>query len=120
MSKNIDEQLLMDLASQVGLDDGGSYRQQQQRGGQPSAWQGAPGRQSSPDLQAMARAEAAAEAMKGKSEDEVLAEIMRLKSTLQRDRGAYEKQIRAVKSLRGMMNPQQRQRLDRVLKLLED
>lgn len=112
MNRNIDEQLLMDLAGQVGLDTSGSLShsgREQGRSGGPSP--------SSKD--ARREALAAAEAMKDKSEDEILAEIMRLKSRLQTNPAAYEKQIRAVKSLRGMMNPEQRKRLDRVLQLLE-
>ena len=106
MNRNIDEQLLMDLAQQVGLDPGN-------RGGNRRS---DPSR-SSDDVRRDALA--AAEAMKGRSEEEILSEILRLKAQLQKNPGAYEKQIRAVKSLRGMMNPEQRKRLDRILDLLE-
>ena len=105
MSRRIDDELLMDLAGQVRLDTSQSAG----RGGGSSA---------SPQ-DARREALAAAEAMKGKSEEEILSEIMKLKSRLQKNPEAYEKQIRAVKSLRGMMNPEQRKRLDRVLQLLE-
>ncbi|MBQ4576215.1 MAG: hypothetical protein IJB07_00655 [Firmicutes bacterium] len=99
MHQNIDERLLLDLAEQIGLssDSTANHRSSDSR----------------------SQAMAAAEAMKGKSDQEILAEIMKLKSVLQKDPASYEKQIRAVKALRGMMNPEQRQRLDRLLQLLE-
>jgi hypothetical protein len=100
MHQNIDEQLLLDLADQIGISSGnsGSYQQE-----------------SDPRSQAFR----AAEALKGKSDQEILTEIMKLKAVLQKDPASYQKQIRAVKALRGMMNPEQRQRLDRLLQLLE-
>ena len=110
MNRNIDEQLLMDLAQQVGLDPGNpSGNRGVNRRSDPS--------RSSDDVRQDALA--AAEAMKGRSEEEILSELLRLKAQLQKNPGAYEKQIRAVKSLRGMMNPEQRKRLDRILDLLE-
>lgn len=110
MNRNIDEQLLMDLAQQVGLDPGNpSGNRGGNRRSDPS--------RSSDDVRQDALA--AAEAMKGRSEEEILSELLRLKAQLQKNPGAYEKQIRAVKSLRGMMNPEQRKRLDRILDLLE-
>lgn len=109
MNKRIDEQLLMDLADQVGLlPDGRSLSEAAQ------------GDSCGGSLEARQEAWSAAQAMKGKSEEEILSEILRLKSRLQQNPAAYEKQIRAVKSLRKMMNPAQRQRLDRVLQLLEE
>ncbi|MBQ8589134.1 MAG: hypothetical protein IJ486_01610 [Firmicutes bacterium] len=108
MNRTIDEQLLMDLADQVG------FHSQQNRGHSVPAGQNSP---SHGDPQAQARE--IAESMKGKSDAEILSEIMKLKATLQKNPAAYEKQIRAVKSLRGMMNPEQRKRLDHVLQLLE-
>ena len=100
MHQNIDEQLLMDLADQIGI---------------PSGSSGSPQQEYDPRNQALK----AAESMKGKSDQEILTEIMKLKSVLQQDPASYQKQIRAVKALRGMMNPDQRQRLDRLLQLLE-
>ncbi|MBQ6948989.1 MAG: hypothetical protein IJN41_04815, partial [Firmicutes bacterium] len=86
MHQNIDERLLLDLAEQIGLssDSTANHRGSDSR----------------------SQAMAAAEAMKGKSDQEILAEIMKLKSVLQKDPASYEKQIRAVKALRGMMNPE--------------
>ena len=60
-----------------------------------------------------------AEQFKGKSENELLQEIMNLKRSMKSDKAAYQKQIRAIKSLAGMMNQEQRQRLNRVIALLE-
>lgn len=114
MNRNIDEQLLMDLAQQVGLDPG--TPSDHPSGNRGTSRRSGPGRSSD---DARRDALAAAEAMKGRSEEEILSEILRLKAQLQKNPGAYEKQIRAVKSLRGMMNPEQRKRLDRILDLLE-
>ena len=100
MHQNIDEQLLLDLADQIGISSGNSGSYQQESDPRSQAFQ-------------------AAEAMKGKSDQEILTEIMKLKAVLQKDPASYQKQIRAVKALRGMMNPEQRQRLDRLLQLLE-
>ena len=88
---DINEKMLMELAGQVGMKSGRDVRQ----------------------------AEQMADRMQGKSEDEILAEIMRLKDSMKKDPAAYQKQIRAIRSLRGMMNQEQRARLDRVLELLE-
>ena len=110
MNRNIDEQLLMDLAGQIGLET-----QRTSTGSKNSQNDRFSGHETDPQRQARA----VAEAMKGKSDSEILEEIMKVKAVLQKNPGAYEKQIRAVKSLRGMMNPEQRQRLDQVLKLLE-
>jgi len=102
MHQNIDERLLLDLADQIGLPSDSSAS-----------------RQATSVSDSRSQALQAAEAMKGKSDQEILSEIMKLKSVLQKDPASYQKQIRAVKSLRGMMNPEQRQRLDRLLQLLE-
>ncbi len=91
---DINEKLLMDLANQVGF--------------------------SGKNEKNMKRAEQMAEAYKGKGEDELLKEILKLKQSMKSDRGQYEKQIKAIRSLRGMMNTEQKARLDRVLQLLED
>ena len=61
-----------------------------------------------------------AEQMKGKSEDELLAEIMELKKAIKKDRKTYEQQLKTVKALKPMMNAEQRSRLERIIKLLEE
>ena len=110
MSKHIDERLLMDLADQVGFSSSAGSANTDRRSTGPMGSKAELHRQ----------AQQAFESMKGKSDREILSEIMNLKRVLQKNPGAYEKQIRAVKSLRGMMNPEQRQRLDQVLRLLEE
>ena len=100
MNRTIDDRLLMDLANQIGLGTGNSSS-------------------TISESDPQAQAKAMADAMKGKSESEILEEILKVKSVLQKNPAAYEKQIRAVKSLRGMMNPEQRHRLDQLLNLLE-
>ena len=61
-----------------------------------------------------------AEQMKRKSEDELIAEIMELKKAIKKDRKTYEQQLKTVKALKPMMNAEQRARLDRIIKLLEE
>ena len=90
---DINEKMLMDLAGQVGM--------------KPK------------NQKDMAQAEQMAGRMKGKGEEEILAEILNLKEMMKKDPVSYQKQIRAIRSLRGMMNQEQRARLDRVLELLE-
>lgn len=68
---------------------------------------------------AMERAEGMAQSCKGKSEKELLSEIMKLKQNMKKDPAAYQKQIRALRSLSAMMNQEQRARLNQVLQLLE-
>ena len=106
MKSTIDQRLLMDLAEQLGFE------------ADPITATTSPPNNTQ-TLDPKRQALAMAESMKGKSDSEILSEIMKLKSTLQKNPSAYEKQIRAVKSLRGMMNPEQRKRLDQVLDLLE-
>lgn len=90
---DINEKMLMDLAEQAGVRPrhGKEIKQAEQMAGR----------------------------MRGKNEDEILSEILRLKEGMKKDPAAYQKQINAVRALRGMMNPEQRARLDRVLELLE-
>lgn len=65
------------------------------------------------------RAEGMAEKYKGKGEDELLAEIMELKKNIKKDPVAYQKQLQAIRALSGMMNKEQRARLDKVMRMLE-
>lgn len=90
----INEKLLMELAGQVGF--------------------------SGNNEKSVKRAERMAESYQGKGEEELLKEILKLKKSMKADRGQYEKQIKAIRSLRGMMNAEQRARMDRVLQLLEE
>lgn len=61
-----------------------------------------------------------AEEYKNKNEDELLDEIMDLKKVMQKDKAQFEKQMKAIKSLRVMMNSEQKARLDKIIRLLED
>ena len=61
-----------------------------------------------------------AEQMKGKSEAELLAEIMELKKAIKKDRKTYEQQLKTVKALKPMMTAEQRMRLDKIIKMLEE
>ncbi|WP_027399596.1 hypothetical protein [Anaerovorax odorimutans] len=61
-----------------------------------------------------------AEKYKGKSDDELIGEILNLKKAMKSDKAQFEKQMMAVKALRGMMNQQQRARLDKIIRLLEN
>lgn len=89
---DINEKMLSDLAGQIGM---------------------------RPKNRDMQKAEQMASGMQGKSEDEILKEILRLKDSMKKDPVAYQKQIKAIRALRGMMNQDQRARLDRVLDMLE-
>lgn len=89
----ISEKMLMELADEMGV-----------------------GSQNGNDMN---RARQAAGSMRGKSEEEILKEILTLKDQIKKDPAAYQKQLRAIRALKGMMDPQQRARLDRVLELLE-
>lgn len=89
----INEKLLMELAGQVGFSGGNEKTAK--------------------------RAEKMAENYSGKGEDELLKEILKLKQSMKSDRGQYEKQIKAIRSLSGIMNAEQRSRMDKVLQLLE-
>lgn len=56
----------------------------------------------------------------GKSEEQLLQEILKLKQVLKKDRKAFDKQMEMIKSLKPMMTPEQRKKLERLLKLLDE
>ena len=60
-----------------------------------------------------------ADKYKGKSDQELVSEILKVKRNLKKDRTQFEKQMAAVKALRGMMNGEQKARLDQLIRLLE-
>ncbi len=64
-------------------------------------------------------AEAKANAYMGKSDEEILREIKKIKAVIKRDRKTYEKQMQAVKALAAGMNGQQKARLQKIIDLLE-
>ena len=65
------------------------------------------------------KAEAKAKEYMGKSDDEILREIKKVKSVIKRDRKTYEKQLQTIKALASTMNGQQRARLQKIIDLLE-
>ena len=64
-------------------------------------------------------AEAKAKEYMGKSDEEILREIKRIKSVIKRDRKTYEKQMQTIKALAATMNSEQRARLQKVIDILE-
>ena len=90
---DINNKMIMELASQLGLENTKTRQSE--------------------------RVAEAAEKYKGKSDQELISEIMKLKHSMKKDRAQFEKQMRAVKSLRVMMNDEQKARLDKVIRLLE-
>lgn len=55
----------------------------------------------------------------GKSDEEILREIKKIKAVIKRDHKAYEKQMQTIKALAAGMNGQQRARLQKIIDLLE-
>lgn len=90
---SIDEKLLMDLAGQIGL-----------RGN---------------SAEAAKKAGQQAEQYKNRSEKELLDEIMNLRASMKSNPQMYQKQIKAIRSLRSIMTGEQRARLDKLIQLLE-
>jgi arsenate reductase-like glutaredoxin family protein len=60
-----------------------------------------------------------ADKYKGKSDQELISEIMKVKQSLKRDKAQYEKQMKAIKALRSMMTGEQKARLEKLIRLLE-
>ncbi|MBR0597634.1 hypothetical protein [Sinanaerobacter chloroacetimidivorans] len=89
----INNKMLMELASQVGLENSNANKAK--------------------------RAADLADKYKGKSDQELLNEILKLKHSMKNDRAQFDKQMKAIKSLRLMMNDEQKARLDKVIRLLE-
>lgn len=92
---SIDDKMLMDLAGQLGLGEKDSRK-------------------------TSAMISDAAENYSGKSDDQILKEILKLKQVLSKDRKAFDKQMEMVKSLKPMMNQDQRKKLDNLLRMLDD
>ena len=66
-----------------------------------------------------AAAEAKAKEYMGKSDEEILREIKKLKTVLKRDTKTYQRQMQAIKALAATMNGQQKARLEKIIALLE-
>lgn len=64
-------------------------------------------------------AEAKAREYIGKSDDEILREINKIKTILKRDKKTYQRQMQAIRALAGTMNGPQKARLEKIIALLE-
>ncbi|NLK72205.1 MAG: hypothetical protein GX285_04220 [Clostridiales bacterium] len=62
--------------------------------------------------------EDAAKKYSDKSEEEIIQELKQLKETLFKDRNSFERQMKAIKEIRPMLNGEQRKKLDKILDLL--
>jgi len=67
----------------------------------------------------MKQAERKAESYKNKSDDELIQEILKLKGAMQNDKDTYNKQMGTLKALRGVMQGEQKARLEKIITLLE-
>lgn len=56
---------------------------------------------------------------KGKSDQELIDEIMKVKHSLKKNKAQYEKQMQAIKAMRSMMTGEQKARLEKLIRLLE-
>ena len=64
-------------------------------------------------------AEAKAKEYMGKSDDESLREIKKIKMVIKRDKKTYAKQMQTLKALAATMNGQQKARLQKIIEVLE-
>ncbi|MCQ4637122.1 hypothetical protein NE619_10325 [Anaerovorax odorimutans] len=64
-------------------------------------------------------AEAKAKEYMGKSDEEILREIKKIKTVIKRDKKTYAKQMQTLKALAATMNGQQKARLQKIIELLE-
>lgn len=90
---NIDDKMMMDLASRVGM------------GKNPN--------------KAKSMVEEVAANYAGKSDEQLLTEIMKLKQVIKKDPRAYNQQLQAIQALRPMMNAEQRSKLDSLMAMLK-
>lgn len=90
---DIDPKILMDLAGQLGMNEGKENK--------------------------IKRTADLADKYKGKSDQELLHEITKLKNSMKTDKSQFDKQMKAIKSLSVMMNNEQKARLEKVIRLLE-
>jgi hypothetical protein len=96
------DKLLMDLAVQLGL-------------GKPES----SASKSESSVSKQDRMSEIADKYKGKSDQELISEIMKVKQSLKKDKAQYEKQMKTIKALRSMMTGEQRARLEKLIRLLE-
>lgn len=90
---DVNQKMLLELANQLGIDDNNDSKIQE--------------------------AANFAEQYKGKSEQEMLMDILRLKKDYRSDPAQFKKQMQAIKTLRSFMNREQQEKLDQVLSMLE-
>ena len=64
--------------------------------------------------------EANIEDVSSMSQQQMEAEIRKLKNEIKKDPETFRKQVAAIKSLSSMMNPMQRAKLESLLRMLED
>ena len=64
--------------------------------------------------------EANIEDVSSMSQQQLEAEIRKLKNEIKKDPETFRKQVAAIKSLSSMMNPMQRAKLESLLRMLED
>ena len=93
---DINDKLVMDLAEQMGL-----------------------GSAKTNNVSKSDRMSDIAEKYKGKSDQELLDEIMKVKRSLKKDKGQFEKQMKTIKAMRSMMTGEQKARLEKLIRLLE-
>jgi hypothetical protein len=103
---DMNDKLLADLAAQLGLG--------------PSAPSGPERPSRAGSAAATDRMADLADKYRGKSDQELISEIMKVKHALKRDRAQFENQMRTIKALRSMMGGEQRARLDKLIRLLEE
>jgi len=89
---DINDKLLMDLAEQLGL---------------------------GPTVSKADRMSDLTDKYKGKSDQELIDEIMKVKRSLKKDKAQFEKQMKTIKAMRSMMNGEQKARLEKLIRLLE-
>lgn len=91
---DLNDKLLLDLAEQLGLGGG-------------------------PNVSKADRMSDLADKYKGKSDQELITEIMKVKHSLKKDKVQFEKQMKTIKALRSMMSGEQKARLEKLIRLLE-
>ena len=64
--------------------------------------------------------EANIEDVSSMSQQQMEAEIRKLKNEIKKDSETFRKQVAAIKSLSSMMNPMQRAKLESLLRMLEE
>ena len=52
--------------------------------------------------------------------EELLKEMMKLKQSIKKDPIQFRKQLTAIRAMRGMLTGEQREKLDRIIRLLEE